>query len=371
MKILAIAETYNFKNYTRRATFEAIGEVKELKYLVLNNFIKKRKITSDFESDKIIELKTFFPRSSIFFRIEEYLFKRFYIKKVLPYDVVIITSPNQWFLADLIPKNILLIFLVSDPFHLMNNIENVKIKERIQVVLNRADLVLTTSLNIKEIYLRKYFSFYKDNVYYWPNCVDLKIWSYDNFSKLDLTKSDKKNIGFAGNFMNITDVELLDFITTELPEQSFRIAGKISYSPHEEKLNKIFSKKNVEYLNVIPYEELQMEVSSWDVCLLLDAQSEFASFHHHNKIYQYLALGKPVVLLDYLKDYEKFKDKVYIAKNEFEFLSYIMVALKEINKNILSIERVKIASQNSSIQRANDFFTILEKYFDFKQGNKR
>lgn len=364
MRILAIAETFNFNNYTRRATFESISEFCNLDYLVVNNQFKREEIIADFNKDKIIQIKSFSPKRSKLFKLESRFLQIYYKRKLKDYDLVVITSPNQEFLIKSLPKGAIIVFLISDPYHLMGETENLTIKSKMVNILKYSDIILTTSKNLKEIYLPKYFNYSnQNNVFYWPNCVNEKKWTLNLFEKENTEPNKRKVIGFAGNFMNITDVELLDLITTEFKEYSFRIAGKISFESHRELLNKVFAKANVEYLNFIPYDDLPKEVYTWDVCLLLDKQSEYASYHHHNKIYQYLALGKPVVSFDYLTDYDAFRDSIYLSSDRKEYISNIKRAIEEpIIDNIHKEERKTIANRNSNIKRASEFMAIVNRF---------
>jgi glycosyltransferase involved in cell wall biosynthesis len=364
MRILAIAETFNFNNYTRRATFESIGEFSDLNYLVVNNQFKSEEVIADFNKDKIIQIKSFLPKRSKLFKLESQFLQFYYKRKLKNYDLIIITSPNQEFLLKSLPKRAVVIFLISDPYHLMGDIENKTIKAKTVNILKYSDIILTTSKNLGKIYLPKYFNYSnQSNVFYWPNCVNEKIWSLNVLEEEKIGPDERKVIGFAGNFMNITDVELLDLITTEFKECSFRIAGKVSFESHRELLDKVFAKANVEYLNFIPYDDLPKEVYTWDVCLLLDKQSEYASYHHHNKIYQYLALGKPVVSFDYIRDYDMFRDSIYLSNDRNEYISNIKRAIEELTfDNILIESRKAIANQNSNRNRASEFMAIVNKF---------
>ncbi|PQA52731.1 glycosyltransferase family protein [Siphonobacter curvatus] len=356
LKILAVSESLDLNNYTRASTFEAISELYNLDYLVIANF-SNQKIICDNIKNKVLKIVTYLPRKSKFFNIEKRLRAR-YVKRLLnEYDIIIITSPNQELLIDYIDKS-KVVFLLSDPYHIMNDKEDESIKSKMKNIINKADIILATSKNLIATYLPKYFNHKSKNAYYWPNCVNLRIWNLEREHFNNGVGNNNKIIGFAGNFMNITDIELLDYITTNLPNVSFHIAGKISFSEYTENLTKIFSKSNVKYLNYIDHKELPKEVAQWNVCLMLDKKCEIASYHHHNKIYQYLSLGKPVVLLNYTEDYIDFQEYIYIAQNKVEYLEKLKIALDE-ETNSFFEGRKLIAYNNSNKSRALLFQTII------------
>jgi glycosyltransferase involved in cell wall biosynthesis len=358
MKILILIEALNFQQFTRRTTTEAIGKLSSNSTALCQTHIRNLfKVNKKSFFIKVRCLYYFIPKSkekNILSIIEKYLLKLFWGNFFNNFEYVMFTSPNQVYLIDYF-KAQKKIFLISDPYHLMGTK-----KEHVAKLLNISDIILVTALELKYTYLPKYFNFNKNNVYYWPNTVDLEIW---NYSKLKQFYSNNSKIvcGFSGNFMEVLDLDLLDYITSELPYMNFELAGKINYSsPPLHKLNKIFSKENVNYLGYVNYNELPKKVVTWDICLMLDAKTEFASYHHHNKLYQYLALGKPVVVHKNLNDYDKFSEHIFISNNYNEYLCNIKKAALLIKSENFISECLKIAKENSSEVRAKQFFDIIQ-----------
>ena len=82
-----------------------------------------------------------------------------------------------------------------------------------------------------------------------------------------------------------------------------RLPESLDYNQSKIFWDRLFEKSNVKYLGNIPYEKLPKTVARWDVGLVTDKMDEYASYMHHNKVYQYLALGIPVVSLKIHEDY--------------------------------------------------------------------
>lgn len=360
MNILAVCSTINFREFTRRATIEAIrNEVDNLDVILFTsfkNYFKKKITVSDIHfstyhfwiPDKI---KNFIIPKSI-----EYLLRAWYWKKKLSkYDWVFFTDPNQAWLLPYIKKS-RIIYLIRDP----NVLQRKSNKKNEFKLLNSADLVLATSKNLSNLYIQKYHGIQLKNVHYWPNCVDINIW------KIQSRKSKtygKPKVGIAGNFsLKRTDYSLLDTITSNCPDVSFEIAGILDYNISKPFWENLFAKKNVRYLGNIPFESLPAVIAEWDVGLVTDRMDEYASFMHHNKVYQYLAMGVPVVSLKIHDDYTFLHPSVQLAENSEQYIIAIRDALEQGKNDTFRNACIEQAKLNSSRVRANEFVSIIKTY---------
>lgn len=372
-RLVFICDTLNFKRFTRRATTEAIAKIhpQSIAYCNVNlqNIILGN---TDKESD-IVKTKYFvrlfplaFLKFKIITKINLLLNFLFFGARIRADDTLIFLTPFQVFLSDYFKENKTIVIL-SDPYHLMGyEYEDVK------KMLTNADYIFATSKELSTQYLKKYYNgLLKPNVVveYWPNCVDLEIWNSTKDKKKSVLKKDQITIGFAGNFMKVTDIDLLEGVISCFPNYIFVLAGKIDLeigSLEHSKLMSIFKFKNVDYKGYIPYESLIEEVANWDIGLMIDKVNELSSYHHHNKLYQYLALGKPVVYQQNHLDYIDIKDVALSARNLSEFCSNIKLLVGEINKGHLFDKRaIEYAKLNSSIVRANAFVATISQYKRF------
>lgn len=83
------------------------------------------------------------------------------------------------------------------------------------------------------------------------------------------------------------------------------------------------------------------------------------------KLNEYLAGGKPVVLTDFA-NLDEFKDVVYIADNEDQFVNLINRAIEE-DSDELKLRRYKVASGNSWSARAEQFKQIVMNFINKKE----
>ena len=176
----------------------------------------------------------------------------------------------------------------------------------------------------------------------------------------DLKHLKKPLIGVAGNFsLKRTDYLLLDNITTNCPDYDFEIAGILDYNQSKVFWDRMFEKSNVKYLGNIPYEELPKTVARWCVGLVTDKMDEYASFMHHNKIYQYLALGIPVVSLKIHEDYRMLHPYVLVTEDHTQYIEAIRIALEQCKTESFKIGCIAMARLNTSEARAKEFISII------------
>lgn len=359
MKILALCDTIEFQN---RATIEAIskhyGCIEVLCKTHLRNYFKRKTKSNNVY---IGYLYSFIPERLRLINwlssFELKIIKLFWGKKINTYDTVLVTSPHMAFFLPLITHK-KVIYLVIDPHILMNNRRTYFMEKQL---LEHASLVLVTSKALKDTYIPKYFGLNLGNVYYWPNTVDLSIWDYDKLIHY------RKNtgeiiIGFAGNMNEITaDLFLLDEITSHYNSIKFEFAGMLNFRNNDNlsKINKIFAKENVTYLGFIPYSDIPRRVINWDICVMFDVKSEISEYVHHNKIYQYLALGKPVVIQRTHYDYNELASVVYICDKKDDFLDGIAKAMKRIHDETYIKDCIRLAKLNSSEERAKQFMGFI------------
>lgn len=358
MKIIAVCSTIEFQN---RATIEAISEeygcIDVICKRHIRDFFKPKTKSSKI---KISYLHSIIPESLVKYKILlkiELLITKIKIGwLVKKYNTSLFTNTHVAYLLPLFEKT-KKIALFVDPYTLMNE---GKSTESEIALIKKCDAVLCTSKKLAHKYIPKYLGVKNANTYYWPNTVDLSIWDINKFSHKK--KSAVPILGYAGNMNEITiDIPLLDRITDHFDNCKFIMAGKLNFKNkiHTLQMEKIFSKGNVEYVGLIPYSQLQQEVFNWDVCLMLDRIYELSEYVHHNKVYQYLALGKPVVGIKTHNDYEPLSECVFEARSPEEFISCIQSALTIRNQKPFIEKCIELAKMNSSTNRAHQFMEIL------------
>ena len=361
MKLLIVLSSNDFDNFTRRATVEAICKQHPETTLLFFNGIKGFPISKP--SNKKLTWKAYYSLSlgqrKNALRKAEIAISGLYWKNFIQlFDTIFLTDPNQELLMDYSNRQQKIVYLIRDP----NILQSSRNKERELRILQTAEIVFATSKNLAEIYLPKYYGFQHPNIHFWPNTVDLNIWDYTSLEK-QIKPKGQKVIGMAGNIGNKrTDFALLEYVADNMTECEIQFAGKISpNSLDNPSLQKFLNSKNVKYLGFVPFAQLPATLINWDVGLVTECQDEYARFMHHNKVYQYLAMGLPVVSMKIHNDYERLQPFVQSVASYNDYIEAIDIALQYSKQEKFGNKCIEKALENSAEKRAEDFLKWVNK----------
>lgn len=224
-----------------------------------------------------------------------------------------------------------------------------------------ASLVLCVS---KKLYDEMLEYYPKERVLLVPNGVD-----YDHFQ----IKKDKKNlpkdlkeivekkqpiIGYYGAMANWLDYELINNTAKNRPEWSFVFIG-VDYNGGLKKLNQ--SLPNIYFLGTKDYKELPKYGVWFDITLIPFTKGEIAKSTSPLKMYEYMAMRKPIVATEDLIECHGY-DGVFISKNKInDFEQKITQAIKSINDQKIIKALDKYARNNTWQKRAE---LIAKKIFE-------
>ena len=364
MKILAICSSTDFINFTRRATINAIAcnynNLDVMLFSGIKNLFKKKGILKGYKFYFFHYLLPITSRKILFLaNLENFFLKLKWDEIFTKYDVIFFSDPNQYFLLNFLTKKHKVIYLIRDP----NVLQNPKNKPIEEGLIQRADIVLGTSKNLAYEYVKKFYGLNKKNIYYWANTVDFKNWHSIRLLNCNVQSTA---IGVAGNLNSRTDLYLLKYLLVKLKYVNIEIYGKNNLKDKEsDQFLEILKSKKIDYKGYVPYDQLPGIVNSWRIGITLEKKCEYTHFTHHNKIYQYMALGIPVVTLRTHDDYEDYCGAVFLADDYQEFVSHVNYLINLSNENMEKIRQkcVDYARQNSSENRAKQFMSILNKAF--------
>ena len=214
-------------------------------------------------------------------------------------------------------------------------------------ILRQADLVITTS---QELQCEK--ASVNTNTHWVPAGVDAGF--FDVVEPAEQVMDIRgPRIGFFGALDHRLDVSLLKQLIIKHREWSFVLIGPIRVD-----LDELVSEYNCHYLGVKPYEQIPAFVEALDVVILPYTIDGFTRNIFPAKIYECLALGKPVVAsaIPALNDLDEW---VYIASDVPNFTVAIQRALFEKKSHNARRRRV-LASNNSWDKR----YTEIKKYLE-------
>lgn len=166
-------------------------------------------------------------------------------------------------------------------------------------------------------------------------------------------------IGYIGAIERRIDFKLIDYITERLTDYTFLFVGPLykEYVPAW-----FFERKNIVYIQPIPYHEVPEMIKAFDVCMIPFKKDEISRNIFPLKLFEYLGMGKPVVATDFNIDLAEFsEDLVTYNADAASFLHSIQVALAE-NNTDLKKRRMEVASRNIWSERADRIMEIIESH---------
>lgn len=240
-------------------------------------------------------------------------------------------------------------------------------------VLKKADIVFTSAHNLaenkKRLNPRTYFVLNAAAVAFFAKALDVS-----TQIPSDLLRINPPRIALIGHITeNHTDIELFNYLAERHPEWSIVVIGMLEVS-NGFKRSPAFVKwrtsPNIHYLGFRAYETLPAYLKGLDVCLLPYKINEYTKGVFPNKLFQYLAAGKPVVSTN-IPEMGPYSGIIAIAKNYSEFEKLIEEALKDRSPERIA-RRIEVAKENSVEKKAEVQIGLLKQLFEAQvQGVRR
>jgi glycosyltransferase involved in cell wall biosynthesis len=172
----------------------------------------------------------------------------------------------------------------------------------------------------------------------------------------------KPIIGFIGSLFKWIDIDLIKKSAIAHPNYSFVLVGPV----HEIKIPDL---PNIYHLGPKPYESIPSYINAFDVCLIPFIADSLSDKVDPIKVYEYLALGKPVVAIN-LPELEKMRNFIYLAKDNNDFIKSINQAVNENNPELKN-QRIEYAKENSWERRVNNLINIINRHLNKKFNENR
>jgi len=191
-------------------------------------------------------------------------------------------------------------------------------------LIDNAHLIFVTSSNL----YRKIAEKRKDNVYMIGNGVDPALFKkamMDIAIPKDVKEVKKPIVGYVGTIDDWLDFSLVRAFAKAYPGISFVFLGPVI--PKVKKEIKILRKfHNIFIIGEKPHKMLPNYLKAFDVCIIPFKINELTISVNPVKFYEYLASGKNVVSTA-LPEIERYKEILYMARDEREFIDNIGLAL--------------------------------------------
>ncbi|ODS39746.1 MAG: hypothetical protein A7315_10545 [Candidatus Altiarchaeales archaeon WOR_SM1_79] len=229
------------------------------------------------------------------------------------------------------------------------------IKNNIDFLIQKADLVTIASRYLYDKLVKKR----RHNIFLVGNGVEV-----EHFKKArknveipsDICDIKKPIVGYTGAIGEWFDFQLIENILKNYPDFSIVLIGPTFPEQRIEidRLKKSYT--NFYALGKKSYNLLPNFIRAFNVCLIPFKINELTRGVNPNKLYEYLAAGKPVISTA-LPEVKKYNETIYVAENYGEFLSYINKALTSAH----DLEKFfKIADENTWQEKAKEIMKIIQ-----------
>jgi O-antigen biosynthesis protein len=211
-----------------------------------------------------------------------------------------------------------------------------KFENSVYTLLDKADCTIFTSSILKE----KYGFRTKKNIVV-PNGYDSSLFNADNKHEIpvDIQNINKPVIGFIGSLFKFIDFELVEHIIQDNPSFSFVFIG--NWEHLQATRLKLEQYTNYIYLGYKKHEQVPNYINCFDVCINPFKVDDVGNAINPLKVYEYLAMGKPVVSTKIKTVYDcDLSSYIYFAKDKYEFNNTLKTI---INNNIIN-KRIDMSS---------------------------
>ena len=182
---------------------------------------------------------------------------------------------------------------------------------------------------------------------------------------VDLPASARPLIGFVGALYDWIDWDLIAHAARALPECDFVFVG-----PHDGRgaIDTLKSAPNVRFLGRRPYEQVPAYMAAFDVAWVPFDRSRVSRAANPVKIYEYLAVGKPVVTTP-VADTDSFAGLARVGATPAEIVNHLRAATAERGGgNEAAVrERAAFARANSWEARAAEYVAFLTSLEQLKE----
>lgn len=236
--------------------------------------------------------------------------------------------------------NSLVVYHVSDHFAKSRYAKDLAALEaREAAITDNSDLIVCVSRALHD--LKKG----RPNVRYLPHGVDFEAFrgaAERGETHPALRGAPRPIAGYYGTLSTSNDIELWEHCADRLPGVTFAFAGKVTGGDY----SRLFSKPNVRYLGMLPYEEIPALCASFDLCMQQWKMTDWIRACNPLKTHEYFAAGKPVVSVPINQIVEEYSALVSVAEGKEDFAAAIERELAGDSPD-RKAERIRIAREHS------------------------
>jgi len=138
----------------------------------------------------------------------------------------------------------------------------------------------------------------------------------------------RPRIGYAGALAEWIDLDLMEHVARSFPHATLVLVGP-AVGPNVRPAERFAALPNVHWLGPKPHDELPHYVAAMDVCLIPFRITPLTYGVNPNKLWEYFALGKPVVCTDFSPFVHPFAHLTHVAATPAAFVEAVAAALAQ------------------------------------------
>lgn len=234
-----------------------------------------------------------------------------------------------------------------------------KLVKNYQRIADKADIIFTVSEELVDFY--KTMKRHKDT--HWvPNGVDFDHFNNETLLAREniLTNIDKPIIGYLGTIQERIDFELITDIAKRHDDKIVALCGPI-WDDVKTKVEKLKQFPNIIFSNGrVKYDDAPSFINQFDVAIIPHKVNDFVKSMNPMKMYDYLACGKPIVSTPGA-GIEMFKDLIYIAENNTDFIKLIDDAIDDDAAHLQERRRQEV-QKHTWQNRVTEMLKIISRY---------
>jgi glycosyltransferase involved in cell wall biosynthesis len=137
----------------------------------------------------------------------------------------------------------------------------------------------------------------------------------------------RPRIGYAGALAEWIDFDVLAAVAAAFPHAALVLVGPaVGARAQAEAL--VAAHANARWMGAVPHDELPHWVAAMDVCLIPFRSTPLTRGVNPNKLWEYLALGKPVVATDFTPFLHEHRAVVRVAADTRAFVAAVAAAIE-------------------------------------------
>ena len=196
------------------------------------------------------------------------------------------------------------------------------------------------------------------NGYVVGNGVDYELFAQVDKTEVpaDLKTITKPVVFYAGVVSDWFDFDLVKKMVVELPQVSVVIVGPVISPNVRANVERLSALPNVHFLGMKRHDELPAYIRASHICMIPFKKTPLIERFSPNKMYEYLAAGRPVVTMDYTEEIRRLRSRIYVAGSADEFVQHVR---RSLDSRAGEASLREIAFQNSWKIRSDEVVRLV------------